>query len=266
MRETRQYSLYPNDLSPSSAFASLLAHMKRCGYKEDPITCPQVKYVVHLPDSRTLGTRNYTEFVETLSRSPRPERVFAHSHWDTGKTGDLACIVTLSPRSLDVEVESSDLNLVAGTHDTVRQIFRASNPPKERSPLLQRYNLKKSVFLAHRFDDKGNSAAESLGRFLRRLGFDVAEGEGYEAREVPAKVAERISAQDIFLCLATPGDHSWILSEAGFAKGLKKYVIVICEEGVTLNKGILGSDYEYMTYPPGCIEKTYSGLLYALPS
>lgn len=265
MRETRRYCVYPSDLKLQLAFKELLDHMVRCGYEEDPKACDKISYTVVLQEDRTLETRRYSEFMDVLSRYYSVERITAHSHWKTGRFGDLGCIVDLDRRSLHVIVESSDLNLLSGTHDVVRQLFHASNPAGDKSPVLQRWNLKKSVFLAHRFDECGTRSAATVGVFLRRLGFDVAEGSGYEAREIPAKVMERISQQDILLCIATPGDHSWILSEASFAKGLNKYLIILCEEGVTLNKGILGADFEYIPFPPQCIEKAYSELLYALP-
>ena len=110
------------------------------------------------------------------------------------------------------------------------------------------------VFLAHRFDDEGTVTAAILGRFLRRLGYDVKEGEGYEARDIPSKVSERISSQDIFICIATKGDHAWILSEAAYAKALKKYIILMCRDDTTFNKGILGQNYEHMTCPSGFVE------------
>ena len=47
----------------------------------------------------------------------------------------------------------------------------------------------------------------------RPRGFDILEGSGYEARDIPDKVAEKIMSQDIFICLVTPGDTLWILSE-----------------------------------------------------
>jgi hypothetical protein len=94
----------------------------------------------------------------------------------------------------------------------------------------------------------------------------VVEGSGYEARDIPAKVEERLRAQDIFICLVTPGDHHWILSEASFAKALGKYVIVLCVEGLPFNKGIFGADYEYIAFPADCVEKAFCDLLYALPT
>ena len=265
MRETRRYSVYPSDLKPAVSFAGLLEHMKRCGYEEDPTACSNIKYSVDLPDSRSMETTRYTEFMDILSRQPQPKEIVVHSHWSTGKSGDLGCTVLLDPGSLVVTVESPDLNLLGGIHDTVRQLFQASNPPSEKSPVLRRFELKKSVFLAHRFDADGNAAAQSLSGFLRRLGFQVAEGEGYEAREIPAKVSERITSSDIFMCVVTPGDQSWILSEAAYAKALQKYIVLLCEDGVSFSKGILGRDYEYITYPSGVVEKSFTDLLYALP-
>jgi ribosome maturation factor RimP len=102
--------------------------------------------------------------------------------------------------------------------------------------------------------------------FLRRLGFDVAEGAGYEARDIPEKVGDRIRSQDIFLCVATPGDSSWLLSEAAFAKALGKHVIILCQADVEFNKGIIGSEHEYLSFPRGNVEKIYCDLLYALPT
>jgi hypothetical protein len=265
MRETRQYKVYPSDLKLREAFEGLLTHMKRCGYAENQQACDNVKYNVELKDSRSLETRDYTEFVEILGRFPVVANLIAHSHWDTGKSGDLGCIVLLRPSSLSITVESTDLNVLAGTHDVIRQLFSASNPTQDRSPQLNRWDLKKSIFLAHRFDQEGNLVAATLSRFLTLLGFDVLEGMGYEAREIPAKVAERISKQEIFICVATAGDHSWILSEASFAKGVGKYLVILCENGVSFNKGILGSDYEYISFPTNYIEKAYCDLLYALP-
>jgi hypothetical protein len=130
---------------------------------------------------------------------------------------------------------------------------------------VSRYDLKPTVFLAHRFDEQGRNYAETLGRFLRRLGFEVLAGEGYEARDIPAKVVERLRSQDIFVCLVSEGDPTWILSEAAFARGLSKYIVILVQDDLQFKKGIIGTDYEHMTFPKGFIEKTYCDLLYALP-
>jgi hypothetical protein len=67
----------------------------------------------------------------------------------------------------------------------------------QKSPSLSLYiyDLKKTFFLAYRLDDTGKVISASLGTFLRRLGFDVSEGSGYEARDIPENVADnRISS------------------------------------------------------------------------
>jgi hypothetical protein len=97
------------------------------------------------------------------------------------------------------------------------------------------------------------------------LGFDVKEGSGYKARDIPDKVAGKIRSQDILICLVTPGDTSWILSEAAFAKGQNKYIVVVCQEEVTFNKGIIGGDYEHLSFPKDNVEKCFSDLVLALP-
>jgi hypothetical protein len=104
-----------------------------------------------------------------------------------------------------------------------------------------------------------------LRRFLERLGFDILEGEGYEGKDIPDKVIQRINQQDIFLCLFTPGDPSWLLTEVAFAKGREKYIVIVCEEKTVINRGIIGSDYEYLPFPSGFVEKAFSDLLSALP-
>ena len=266
MRESRSYKVFPSNLDYKSAFGRLFEHMKRCKYKENQIACTNIRHTVTLDSTRSLETKDCSELLDILTRNPNPKQVTMHSHWDTGKSGDLGCIIIIDQRSLSVTIESTDLNLLAGTHDSVRQLFQASNPPMEKSATLSRYEAKKSVFLAHRFDGDGKAVAHSLDRFLSRLGFYVLEGVGYEARDIPSKVSDRINSQDIFLCIATKGNHSWILSEAAYAKALNKYIILMCEDGIDFDKGILGQDYEYISFPHECIEKAFTDLLYALPS
>jgi hypothetical protein len=57
-----------------------------------------------------------------------------------------------------------------------------------------------------------------------------------------------------------------IASEAAYAHGHKKYIVFLAEEGTEVKKGILGADYEHLTFPRGNVEKAFSDLLYALPS
>jgi len=136
----------------------------------------------------------------------------------------------------------------------------------ERSSQISRSSIKKPIFIVHRFDDYGNKVDRVLTTFLRRLGFDILEGSGYEAIDIPDKIAEKIISQDIFICLVTPGDTLWILTETVYARAIKKYIIILCQENIDFKSGILGSDYEYISFPENNLEKCFNDLLYALPS
>jgi len=159
-----------------------------------------------------------------------------------------------------------DMNQMAGLHEKFREIFQASNPPIEKNLKIKKGLLKKSIFLAHRFDKLGQETANVLTKFLYRLGFNILEGSGYESTDIPDKVIEKVQTQDIFICLITTGDNHWILSETAYAKALNKYIILIKQDDVDFNSGIIGSDFEYLIFPVGIIEKIFTDLIYALPS
>jgi hypothetical protein len=265
MKEIRKYPVYPSDLDILSSFKQVAEHLSKCGYTEHQGHCQNERFVLHVTENRSIYAGSFHEFLQILEKHPRALPLWVHSHWQSGKSEDVMCGIEVHPGRLEVSAEARDLNIMAALHDKVRDVFGASAPRPDKSPYLSRNDLKKSVFVAHRFDDKGEAAAQPLMTFLRRLGFEVAEGAGYEARDIPTKIAERIRSQEILMCLATPGDLSWILSEVAFAKGLGKYVVVLCQEDVKFPRGIVGADHEYLPFPPGNIEKTYSDLLYALP-
>ncbi len=263
MRDLRSYCVYPSDINLPRAFAKAKEALSRLGFEEVSSGCDQIRYSVHLPAERRLSSTVYSEFLEILNDYPHPKAVFTHSHWKT-KNAPLSLDIDVSSRNIEIAVSGGRSDILA-VHDTLKDVFRASNPEADRSPSLSQYNLKKSVFLAHRFDETGKSAAEPIRIFLRRLGFDVIDGEGYESRDIPEKVADRIRSQDILLLLVTPGDSTWVLSEAAYAKGKNKYIVALVQDGLTPNKGIIGSDHEHITFPEGRIEKAFNDLLFALP-
>lgn len=265
MKDIRKYRAFPSDLDLAGSFHRVVEYFTECGYKEDADSCDRVKLILRLSESRNIQVGTFKEFFKVLGEYPRPRMIFLHTHWKA-KREWIGLEMSVDSSSIEVEVDSSELNVLSGIHDRVREIFQASVPTPERSPSSFRRELKKTVFLAHRFDGTGKDVAAIVSTFLRRLGFEVVEGEGYEANNVPEKVAKRIQSQDIFLCVGTAGDQSWLLSEAAFAKGLGKYMILLLEQGVTFNKGIIGADYEYLSFAPGFIEKAFNDLLFALPS
>lgn len=131
--------------------------------------------------------------------------------------------------------------------------------------IISRYNLKKSIFIAHRFDDRGNDVAGIVSRYCSLLGFEVKDGMGYESRVIPDKVIERIQSQDIFIAIFTQGKHDWLISEMSYAKGLNKYLIVLADGYLEIAKGIVGSDFEHISFPPDNPYRCLMDLLYVLP-
>ena len=264
MQDSRTYSIYPNDLSLHTAYSALYEHLKRSGYSEHfKSVCHEVGFTVRVSDERTLQMRTTDEFLEVIKQHRNPVSTWTHCHWIKGDT-DIAVTVEVRRSGIDTTIKADDLTAIGGLHDKICEVFQARNPQREKGP-TSRYELKRTVFVAHRFDQPGKEYADDLMRFLRRLGFEVTEGEGYEARDIPDKVADRIKKHDIFICIVSQGDPSWILSEAAYAKGLSKYLIILVQEDLPFKKGIIGTDYEHLSFPKGRIEKTYSDLLYALP-
>jgi len=263
MEDSREYSVYPSDLDILECFINLRKYLENSALIESEWD-PKNSFGIKIDDKRKLFAENYTDFIKILEEHPHSFPIAIHSHWK--KNNNLICIrLYIYSSNIEVSIFSEDSHIIRSLHDKIKDIFKASNPPFERSSKIMRSSLKKSIFIAHRFDEYGNKLATILSTFLRRLGFDILEGTGYEAMDIPGKVSEKIISQDIFICLVTPGDTSWILSETSYARGLKKYIIILCQEDIDFKSGILGSDYEYISFKENNLEKCFSDLLYTLP-
>jgi len=265
VRDTREYTVYPSELNILESFKNLTEYLSACGYEEIPDTeCPET-YTLQVDPSRTLEARSLAGFIDLLRRFPASMPITLHTHLRNKNLEYLVCVVSVRQSGIGVMADAVDPNQVEGIHGRIKEFFQASNPWEQERRSVSRYDLKKSVFLAHRFDSPGNDISSRLATFLRRLGFEVLEGSGYETQGIPDKVMGKIKSQDIFICVVTSGDASWILSEASVAKARNKYLILLCQRGVSFNKGIIGQDHEYLEFPGDDIEKVYSELLYALP-
>jgi hypothetical protein len=265
MEDSRTYSVYPSDLNILMAFRNFKDYLVSNGYEGGKKTHESHTFRLEVSPYRALLASEFDEFLKLLERFPISLPIEVHTTWKKKNNIGFANYIYISKSKLTVSVNSDDLDIISAIHDKLKEFFQASNPHQEHIERLSKYDLKKSIFLAHRFDEYGNRSAEIVNRFLRRLGFDVKEGSGYEAKDIPDKVASKIISQDIFICLVTPGDVNWILSEAAYAKGKNKYIVIICQEDVTFNKGIIGGDYEHLSFPRNNIEKCFSDLVYALP-
>ncbi|MBI4619274.1 MAG: hypothetical protein HY739_03795 [Desulfobacterales bacterium] len=265
MQEDRDYSVYPSDLNVLEAFKSFDEYLKSNGYTPTGQKSESHSLTIYDGEFRRLHAENLDEFMGTLSKHPGALPIYLHYYWKKGKDKGFSAIINVKRSGLEVCVRSDDLDIVSSIHDRIRTFFKASNPLEDTSERVSKYGLKKSIFLAHRFDEYGNKVAANVNTFLRRLGFNVNEGSGYETKNIPDKVAQKIRSQDIFICIFTPGDTSWILSETSFAKALGKYIIILCDDSLNINKGIVGGDYEHLPFPYENVEKCYSELLYSLP-
>lgn len=108
---------------------------------------------------------------------------------------------------------------------------------------------KRTVFIAHSFDDSGRSNAFQLTKFLNLLGFEVATGEGFSPEGVSSKVRRRLKAQEVVVVVMSKrDDFTWLIQEMTGASFADKPLIVLVEEGVDFKAGILG-DLEYIKYP-----------------
>jgi hypothetical protein len=211
MRDSRTYTIFPSNLSLPEAFRASGRNLVELGYAEKEQDARSFQYEATIDDTRTLSASTWREFLAILDRCPNPQRIMTISHWNSKERADVGVMIVVSSRKIEINIDSSDLAVLELIHQQIRENFHASNAAPEKSPMLSKRNLKKTVFLAYRFDEHGRSTAATVRRLLQVCGFSVVEGDGYEARNVTAKVEERIERQDLLLAIVTPGDDAWIV-------------------------------------------------------
>ena len=211
-----------------------------------------------------MTAESWAEFIDLLERYPTALPVYFYCDWKKNGNIKIAVEVSVDASKLEISARSDDPDRVAGLHETLKTVFKASNPPVSYKP-ISRYNLKKSIFIAHRFDERGNEIAGIISKHCSLLGFEVKDGMGYESRVIPNKVTERIQSQDIFIVIFTQGKHDWLISEMAYAKGQNKYLIVMADSSLKVSKGIVGSDFEHISFPSKNAYKCLIDLLYVLP-
>jgi len=124
--------------------------------------------------------------------------------------------------------------------------------------------LKRTVFIAHSFDDAGRSYAFQLTKFLSLLGFQIATGEGFAPESISAKVKRRLAAQEVVVVvMSEKQDLTWLVHETAGAAATAKPVILLIEKGIDFKLGILG-DLEYIVFEPRQIAETFTPILEGL--
>lgn len=148
--------------------------------------------------------------------------------------------------------------------EDVLQLTPASPPPKPQEIDDDVSRLKRSVFIAHSFDDQGRSYAFQVTRFLGLLRFQVSTGEGFSPERVSTKVKRRLKSQEIVVVvLSAQQDPAWLIQEATAADVSEKPIIILVEEGVDFKAGLLG-DIEYVRFPKGHVAETFAPMLEGL--
>ncbi len=208
MEDSRKYYVYPSNLNIPSAFKCYRTFLQSRGYIGGKITTNAHKFRLEVSPYRTLLAEDFEEFLKLLDKFPNSIPIELHTRWENKSKFSFANFIYLDKSSLMISVKSDNLDIISSVHDNLQECFHASNPHQDQIERLSKYGLKKSIFLAHKFDEVGNNLASILNRFLCRLGFDVKEGSGYEPKDIPEKVASKIDCQDIFICLVTSDDNS----------------------------------------------------------
>ena len=127
-----------------------------------------------------------------------------------------------------------------------------------------RQHLEKTVFIAYRFDDLGNTIADRVARFFELLGFKVVTGRSYAAGPISEKVRLRLEAQAVVVAIATPGDDpTWLAQESILASIKEKPLFLLKEETAQFKPALL-ADHEFIRFRGAGIEGTFIQILEGL--
>jgi len=131
-------------------------------------------------------------------------------------------------------------------------------------PLPAPRALRKTVFIAHRFDPHGIECVERVTRFLELLGFAIVTGRTFSPRPVAEKVRGRITEQELVIVILTPGtDNTWLTQEPIVGESKDKPLFLLKQNDFDYKAGLL-SDREYIPFPPESVEVTFIPILEGL--
>lgn len=171
--------------------------------------------------------------------------------------------IDVSARAVEVAVHADDdLGFIERVHGHMRDAFGLIRIERTDADPYRRKMVDPSVFVARHFDLSGERQYLQLYNFLSLLGFQVMQGEEYASTDIPEKVKHRIDQQDVVVVLVT-GDreHSWLVSEAGYALGKGKHIVVLVESCTSFDAAILGSDLERIGFDESRVEQVFVPLL-----
>ena len=155
---------------------------------------------------------------------------------------------------------------LATINDLIWKVYDRIDEISKRTVISEaKESNKLRCFVSFRFDDHSKALAFELREFMELVGLEFVSGLGYEPRSISEKVLERLSGPlDLFIILfSESGDSSWLNQEIGVARARKLPILVLKEEGINVDSGMLG-DTEYLVFPRGNISKSFVGVLQAL--
>lgn len=168
--------------------------------------------------------------------------------------------------TLDATDPSRVMIEVNNKEEPPSKILEIIEPVLQLTPLddVPVTNAIASAFVAHSFDQDGQSYANEVSRFLTLTGIRVYSGRAFAATKVSEKVQSHLLKHDIVVAILTSTeDPTWIAQEMSAATTLRKPLFVLRQEGVAFTDGILG-DLEYIPFPKGVIARTFIPILEGL--
>jgi hypothetical protein len=224
-------------------------------------------YIYHqltIDRHESIRCENTSEIAEVLKQRTEFVRLSASETWaDPDKDGrTLKSILSVERDSIDVSLESNDIDLMNAAHTAIKDQFNLRNPPITTRDQARVKKLQATVFLGRHFDKETGATASILRKFLSLVGFEVIEGEEFNSQVIPEKVKRQIETQDVYIGLVTGiQEHDWITAEVAYAHGKEKHIILIVEDRSSFRPTIMGHDFEHIPFKIGAIEQAFIKLL-----
>lgn len=196
-----------------------------------------------LPDSFSFEMSLYKLIQKPYKRENRILHAYLYSYLNYG---------------VELRVYSDSLNYCEKTIVIMEQ--KLGLTPKERVV------KKDKIWIGYPFNKQGEDYKGDLEEFFSLFDFKVITGKKYSGESVKDKVRRRIKSQDLVVQIWSKkedDDYTWIRDEGVGASFLEKPLIILKEEGLEINTGILG-DIEYITFPEGHISEAFIQLIYGL--
>jgi hypothetical protein len=215
---------------------------------------------------------DFLEFLRSSSEAPtRVEaRLDCFMQWGDGTQSESTppyFVLKWNVKELEVEITRSASRTALTFLEELEKILQIE-PLKAIEPTIEpetnKKNLRRTIFIAHSFDEIGLSYAYQLTKFLSLLGFEIATGEGFSPEKVSSKVKRRLSSQELALAIISErDDFTWLIQEMAGASFTEKPLFLLVEEGTDFKSGVLG-DLEYIRFAKGKIAECFTPVLEGL--